>query len=77
MAGAISNYTYDFLGRRIKKAISNQPSAISYCYDGDNLIAEYDDSGNLLKKYIYGSGIDEVLRCTMYEVRIISTIVTL
>jgi len=30
-----------------------------YVYDGDQIIAEYDNSGTLLRKYVYGSGIDE------------------
>lgn len=34
-------------------------SIINYCYDGDQVIAEYDGSGTLLRKYIYGPGIDE------------------
>lgn len=32
---------------------------IRYCYDGDQVIAEYDGSGNRLRRYVYGSGIDE------------------
>ena len=33
-----------------------------YCYDGGHVIAEYDgtyDCGALLRKYIYGPGVDE------------------
>ena len=30
-----------------------------YCYDGQQVIAEYDGSDNLLRKFIYGPGIDE------------------
>jgi RHS repeat-associated protein len=30
-----------------------------YCYDGDQVIAEYDGSDNLLRKFVYGPGIDE------------------
>ncbi len=30
-----------------------------YCYDGDQVIAEYDGSDNLLWKFIYGPDIDE------------------
>ena len=30
-----------------------------YCYDGDQVIAEYDGSNTLLRKFIYGPGIDE------------------
>jgi hypothetical protein len=31
----------------------------TYCYDGYQVIAEYDGSNNLLRKFIYGPGIDE------------------
>ena len=51
-------YTYDPSGRRIAKTfdgvLTNQ-----YVYDGDNIIAEYDGSGNLVRKYIQGAGIDQ------------------
>jgi len=30
-----------------------------YCYDGDQVIAEYDGNGALVRKYVYGPGIDE------------------
>ncbi len=30
-----------------------------YVYDGDQVIAEYDGSDNLLRKFVYGPGIDE------------------
>ena len=36
--------------------------AISYIYDGDQIIAEYDASNNLITKYIYGTGIDEPIQ---------------
>ena len=35
---------------------------INYLYDGDNLIAEYDATGALQKKYIYSDEIDEPIR---------------
>jgi hypothetical protein len=30
-----------------------------YAYDGDQIIAEYDNANNLVRKFIYGPGIDE------------------
>ena len=30
-----------------------------YCYDGSNVIAEYDNYNHLLRKYIYGPRVDE------------------
>ena len=50
-------FAYDAFGRRTKK--SNSAGAVSYFYDGDQVIAEYDGSGNLLRKFVYGTGIDE------------------
>ena len=32
---------------------------IRYAYDGDQIIAEYDGAGTLLRKFVYGPGIDE------------------
>ncbi len=50
-------FAYDAFGRRTKK--SGSAGAVSYFYDGDQVIAEYDGSGNLLRKFVYGTGIDE------------------
>ena len=57
-------YTYDYLGRRIKKEVTmNQElRATSYIYDGDSVIAEYDSTDALITKYIYGPNIDEPIR---------------
>ncbi|MFH0790479.1 MAG: RHS repeat-associated core domain-containing protein [Candidatus Omnitrophota bacterium] len=57
-------YTYDPFGRRIQKEVTqnSQLTTQNYIYDGDQVIAEYDSSGNLQKKYIYGSGIDEPIQ---------------
>ena len=46
-------YKYDPAGRRIEKIIDGKYK-VKYCYDGDHVIAEYDGSGFLLRKYIYG-----------------------
>ena len=51
-------YTYDAGGRRIEKKY-NGDTVLKYVYDGDSCIAEYDASGNLRRKYIYGPGIDQ------------------
>ena len=56
----VATYGYDYLGRRTEKTVYGSPNVVTkYCYDGDNLIGEYDNSGNLLRKYIYGDTIDE------------------
>jgi hypothetical protein len=32
-----------------------------FLYDGDALVAEYDGSNNLLRRYVHGPGVDEPL----------------
>jgi RHS repeat-associated protein len=57
---AVASYSYDYLGRRISKTVYGSPDVTTkYCYDGGQVIAEYDGSDNLLRKFIYGPGIDE------------------
>jgi len=51
-------YGYDSAGRRIEKAYDGQ-TVCKYLYDGQHIIAEYDGSGSLLHKYIYGPGVDQ------------------
>jgi RHS repeat-associated protein len=51
-------YTYDPAGRRIEKKYDGT-TVMKYLYDGDHCIAESDGSDNLLRKYIFGPGIDE------------------
>ena len=48
-------FKYDPFGRRIQKGGS------VYMYDGANLIEEADAAGNLVARYVFGSGIDESL----------------
>jgi len=48
---------YDYAGRRISKTVGAVTT--EYCYDGQQVIAEYDGSDNLLRKFIYGPGVDE------------------
>jgi RHS repeat-associated protein len=56
----VASYAYDYLGRRSSRTIYGAPNIIiKYAYDGDRIIAEYDGSGTLLRKFIYGPGIDE------------------
>jgi len=51
-------YTYDPSGRRIEKKVGGTVE-LKFVHDGDHLIAEYDGSDNLLRKYVYGPCIDE------------------
>jgi len=55
---------YDYRGRRVKKVVTAaygtaSSTTTTYTYDGDQVIAEYDGEGNLLRKFVYGPGIDE------------------
>jgi len=54
-----AQYTYDYLGRRVSKTLHASQTTIHYAYDGDQIVAEYDGNGTLLRKFIYGPGIDE------------------
>jgi len=51
------NYKHDVYGRRGEKKVDGYSTR--YLYDGDHVIAEYDGNNNLLRKYIYGPGIDQ------------------
>jgi len=52
-----ATYAYDPFGRRIQKTAGGVTT--NFIYDGDNLLAEYDGSGTLLRKYIHSDNIDE------------------
>ena len=54
----MSSNVYDAFGRRVEKWL-NGVTPVKYVYDGDHCIAEYNGSGQLLRKYIYGPGTDE------------------
>ncbi len=64
-SGSTASYGYDYQHRRTSKTVT---AGTTYCvYDGDQVIAEYDGSDNLLRKFIYGPGIDEpicMIDCT-------------
>jgi len=51
------DYKHDVYGRRSEKKVDG--FSTRYLYDGDHVIAEYDGNNNLLRKYIYGPGIDQ------------------
>ena len=52
----VATYKYDYKGRRISKTVGG--TTTKYCYDGDEVIAEY-ESNALVRKYVYGPYIDE------------------
>jgi hypothetical protein len=51
-------YVYDPAGRRIAKAFDGEV-AVRYVYDGSHCIAEYDVNDVLLRKFLYGPGVDQ------------------
>jgi RHS repeat-associated protein len=56
----VASYAYDHRGRRISRTIYGTPNVtIRYAYDGDRILAEYDGAGTLLRKFVYGPGLDE------------------
>ena len=57
-----ATYTYDPFGRRISKNVDG--SVITYLYDGDQVICEYNSGGDIARKFVYGTGIDEPVRMT-------------
>jgi RHS repeat-associated protein len=56
-------YTYDPQGRRISREVDGRQTR--YIYDGDQVICVYDSSDRLMRKFIYGTGIDEPVRMTI------------
>ena len=63
-SGTTVSFNYDALGRRIEKA--GPQGTTRYYYAGNQVIEERNAAGQVTKQYIYGSGIDEVLRLDVY-----------
>jgi len=53
LGGYTWSYVYDYLGRRIQKS-GTGISTTKYLYDGWNLIAELDSSGNIQRRFAWG-----------------------
>ena len=49
---------YDPRGRLFQTS-GGAPGTTQFLYDGDSLVAEYNASGTLLRRYVHGSGVDE------------------
>jgi RHS repeat-associated protein len=57
------NYAYDGRGRLVERRTSGSNNETNrFYYAGGQLIAEYNGAGVLQRKYVYGVGIDEILR---------------
>ena len=53
-----ANLIYDPRGRLFQTS-GGAPGTTQFLYDGDSLVAEYNASGTLLRRYVHGSGVDE------------------
>lgn len=58
--GNTAVYTYDALGRRVKKTVNS--STIHYYYAGNQIIEERDSNDQVTATYLYGIGIDDILQ---------------
>jgi RHS repeat-associated protein len=58
-------YSYDVLGRRTSRAEGT--SVEQYVYDGNQVVADLDESGTILRSYTWGPGIDNLLAVTTYS----------
>lgn len=56
--GTSVTLSYDAVGR-MRQVVN--PSTTQFMYDGADLVAEYDGSGTLLRRYVHGPGVDEPL----------------
>ncbi len=54
-----ASYLYDPMGRQLQKNIGGTKT--NYLYSGMQRLADYDGSGSLLQRYVYGTGLDEPL----------------
>jgi len=59
---AIATYTYDALNRRI--GFKDNGTQTWTVYDGQNPYADFNGSGTLLTRYLYGPAVDEILART-------------
>lgn len=57
--GLAAALAYDAEGRMRQTTIGGVVTNL--IYDGNRLLAEYDASGNLLRRYVHGSGVDDAL----------------
>jgi len=55
-SGASASYDYDVLGRR--QRLTENALVTTFLHDGDEEIADYDGSANLLRRYVPGPGTD-------------------
>jgi RHS repeat-associated protein len=63
-----ATYTYDVEGHRVKQQewtlASGLTTVTRFAYDGDQVWADLDNSNNVLVRYLYGTGVDDILTRT-------------
>jgi RHS repeat-associated protein len=59
------SYTYDALGRRVSTTAG--ATTTYYVYSGMDVVAETDAAGNLLRSYVHGPGVDDILAMTIHS----------
>lgn len=59
----VASYGYDAVGRRASKTVSagGVSTTTLFLWAGDQEVADYDGAGGLLRRYVYGPGLDELL----------------
>lgn len=57
--GVLESYTYDAFGRRA--TTTTAAGTVRHVYDGSQCIADLDEQGNVLRSYVWGPGIDNLL----------------
>lgn len=50
--------TYDPMGRLLTTSGGTAATTTKFLYDGDALVAEYDNNGTLVGRYVHGGGVD-------------------
>src|SRR5690606_1602885 len=53
-SGVTASFDYDPSNRQVRKTVNGTQTR--FVYSGDQLIAEYDGSNNLLRRYVYARG---------------------
>jgi len=66
---SVVNYSYDVLGRRTSRFVvppsGGSTNTEHYIYNGNQVVADLDASGNMLRTYTWGPGIDNLLAMTV------------
>lgn len=55
---ATTNLSYD-AGNRLYRMVKTGSAATRFLYDGQDMIAEYNDAGTVLRRYVHGFSVDE------------------